>query len=1063
MNPLNNVITTVSVAGKEISFFKLELVQEFNNHHKLEVTVDFDQLESLWMNNLVSLINKIGEPIMVTMTHRQTGEANIFGGVITNIAAIGQHGEQNYYRITGMSSSIKLEGHPAMDSFVDRSLQDIVDEICSTSGNGAVVKNKPVFKDIIKYFCQYNESAFQVLNRLSWVYNEWFFNDGNHTYFGKPETIDEVELTYDLEIQHFNLSANLVPAKFNKFAYMEHRPLDISQPAPANLNEVRGFMQAALNQSNKLYTSEAFAPLDAPVTDIDQLEGLIASDKARAISKMLIFEGKSVSSRVKIGRYVQLLLPSTMRVDKMVEKFLVTRVVHTVDQAGRYENSFSGIPARIRSIPMQEPVIPRIGPQLATVTHSVGEGRIKVQTQWQGMLEKTTNWIRVQSPNAGVSDRVRTNRGMVFVPEVGDQVMIGFEYSDPSRPFVHGSMFPEGHTRGAGANNEIKSITTRSGIKIEFNDDKHSLYIEDPSGNKIDLDGSGNICITAPHQITLNAENIALNAGNSISTNAGNTVGLKAGKQIYTHSGFLNQFVSQSWALQANRSSINTLNKLSIESPTMILASADKLTLHSDNSILTNSLNSIELKAQNSIQSSQESEQHNYITQMNATVVEFRPSADFDSAYGFDWFRVGDIGDLPFSMILSLANVYQKQTNKVIKIEDKGLAMQRLIETEYPDRYPIVGTDLEYYVPMLNFYSQGALAEFAHLPADQRPTNVAKLRTLVSINSPISYIEFTYDKTLFSLSHEILTDNQVCNKKTAQEGDLTITCIDPTQGFDGPQYITAWEMVDQYTEPRIIGSLKIMPNAPEYRKKHKILIVPIATDIFNKQKIKTGTYKSDEINYLYKYLYQAFVEADLTIYNGLLNLADDENFQKKPDPKKPNAYKYGKYIFEKGVDPLKPGLTSDDVTDGYIYAGRIENGIFSIYPYLRKKFFKARQGNEDLYKDHTIIYIFDEKGYIYSEKEIMTERGPVLNTTFSEGVTEDLGRKNIIMYTRFSLDSLAHEVLHGLGLTHSFDLNRIWQNRFSFLQSFTDNVMDYHNDRKHTYRWQWKIVNEKLR
>jgi len=34
----------------------------------------------------------------------------------------------------------------------------------------------------------------------------------------------------------------------------------------------------------------------------------------------------------------------------------------------------------------------------------------------------------------------------------------------------------------------IKSIITRSGIQVVFNDDQKSLHIEDPSGNTWDMD-----------------------------------------------------------------------------------------------------------------------------------------------------------------------------------------------------------------------------------------------------------------------------------------------------------------------------------------------------------------------------------------------------------------------------------------------------------------------------------------------------------------------------------------------------------------------------------------------
>lgn len=44
----------------------------------------------------------------------------------------------------------------------------------------------------------------------------------------------------------------------------------------------------------------------------------------------------------------------------------------------------------------------------------------------------------MMSPDAGGTDQVSQNRGYVAIPEVGDQVMVGFVHNHPDRPFVMG-------------------------------------------------------------------------------------------------------------------------------------------------------------------------------------------------------------------------------------------------------------------------------------------------------------------------------------------------------------------------------------------------------------------------------------------------------------------------------------------------------------------------------------------------------------------------------------------------------------------------------------------------
>jgi len=101
------------------------------------------------------------------------------------------------------------------------------------------------------------------------------------------------------------------------------------------------------------------------------------------------------------------------------------------------------------------------------------------------------------SPDAGGTDQVTQNRGYVAIPEVGDQVMVGFVHNHPDRPFVMGGMFHGQVGEGGGSDNRVKSIQTRSGHRIIFTEDE-SIVITDKSSNEIHLDTTdSNISITA--------------------------------------------------------------------------------------------------------------------------------------------------------------------------------------------------------------------------------------------------------------------------------------------------------------------------------------------------------------------------------------------------------------------------------------------------------------------------------------------------------------------------------------------------------------------------------------
>ena len=133
---------------------------------------------------------------------------------------------------------------------------------------------------------------------------------------------------------------------------------------------------------------------------------------------------------------------------------------------------------------------------------------------------------------------MRTNRGFVFIPEMGDHVLVGFRHGDPNRPYVMGSLF--NGTTGAGgfAENHLKSIRTRSGHAIELNDSLSSLgiTIKDRKGNYIHINSyEDSIVVNAEKDITFNAgETFTVNAKNMALNIEENTIESVGGDRIAT-------------------------------------------------------------------------------------------------------------------------------------------------------------------------------------------------------------------------------------------------------------------------------------------------------------------------------------------------------------------------------------------------------------------------------------------------------------------------------------------------------------------------------------------------
>ncbi|MCD8194429.1 MAG: phage baseplate assembly protein V [Tannerellaceae bacterium] len=461
----------------------------------------------------------------------------------------GENGEKNYIVFYGTSPTIRLDGKKTMDSFMDKDLTAIVGEAVGNSGNGGSVTPSPAFGGTIDYICQYDETCFEFLNRLSWLYGEWFYYDGTTCYFGNPGAGGGESITYDMEMSQMKFRANLIPGKVNRYHYLVHDDKEIEKETPGSVPGVVGYHQVALGKSDAVYTSEADLPAGAVPSTMSELEDLVKAEKGRSTSGMLVLTGTTLTSKIAIGKEITFKLPPNMRTTKKeIGNFLIVEVTHGFDQKGEYYNTFKAIPAGMENIPMQEVKEPKAFPQIATVKTNEDEdglGRVKVEFQWQKAKGKTTNWIRVQTPDAGKSDDVPQNRGWVFIPEKEDIVMVDFEYGDPNRPYVSGSIFSEKVSAGGDEDNKIKSITTRTGSTIMYDESEGSILIKDKknSDSIMLLDGEKNIVIKADKSISLvsgKASIVLMSEGDgtiminakTIVTQAGETFSVQSGKVI---------------------------------------------------------------------------------------------------------------------------------------------------------------------------------------------------------------------------------------------------------------------------------------------------------------------------------------------------------------------------------------------------------------------------------------------------------------------------------------------------------------------------------------------------
>ena len=536
---LNLVTTKVTVKGEEQKFVSLHLRQGFNRHHTFTVVVNYLSPNNTFQQTPEKFIDYIGETASISFVHRQTGESYDFEGIITQVEMIGSMGETGGVAIHGTSPTILYENNRTLDSWMDQSLSTIIKEATQEYGKVNLVSN-PKYAAPIPYMAQYNESVFDFMNRLSALYGEWFYYDGTKVYFGKPDRDNTEKIVYDMDLEEVRLVANLVPGKSARYDYVAQENKQHNADTPAKPDGMNDLQSIAHSCSEKAYTAKTTSAADPHVTDKAELDEQMRIVKNASGANLLNIKGIGKTCRIRIGEIIDVSFPDRMKLPPL-GKFRIVGIEHEVRRDGHYSNSFVGVPDGTVHIPVPDVKRPLALPELATVKENnddKGQGRVKVAFDWQ-KNGKTTNWIRVQTPNAGVSGAVPKNRGWVFVPEVGDQVMVSYEHGNPDRPYVTGSVFHSGSGKGGDKDNKVKSIITRSGNAIVFDDETGSIVITDQTGKQlIMLDGTDAITVMAKRSITLTneAESVIVMDDKSIGLQA-DTIALEGRKSVTLLSG----------------------------------------------------------------------------------------------------------------------------------------------------------------------------------------------------------------------------------------------------------------------------------------------------------------------------------------------------------------------------------------------------------------------------------------------------------------------------------------------------------------------------------------------
>ena len=1024
--PFNPI--TISIGKKSLSsFISLQIEQNIGKHHRFQMSVELESGGNRYVHNISENSKKwLGESIVVKAANKP-----IFVGVVTNVQLHREGSDFGCIIVSGYSATYRMETAHSCFSWNDTTIGDVVKKLCAEAK--VQLELNPAYKENKDYICQYEESDFDFIRRLAHQYQEWMYFDGTKLIFGKPRKLaDPIRLEYGTTLSSLDIGLQTLARSEQVFSYHSGADREMQRMTPDLAYGHDKLAGDAFRASLGMFSKPARQHAMPRISDESELINYMGRKQAAETAETHYITAESQVPTLRVGSVISLYSSFLERVGNLSEEslgnFIIIEITHEVSQGSYYKNRFKAIPATIKAMPSPKVRMPLAETQMATVLSNAdpeGKGRVRVRMNWQtdGMQ---TGWVRVMTPDGGSSSDVKSNRGFVFIPEVGDQVLLGFRHGDPARPYVMGSLFNGTTGNGGGSNNSIKSLKTRSGISVILNDDNKSLEIKDAGGSSIHLDGNGNILINAPKNIQLHAGNdmslmvghdLQVNVGNSQTTNIGNMLLTNVMQKILVNTPFMQQLVADFFHTQAGKALLNSQKQIKIEAPETNVVGEQRLFIHSAEKAIVNSQGIIEMRGEQGANEFNQAFSYQKAVEEKAKrcVVYFKRSENYNGEYGFDWFHLGKEEDMPkgdYKFVDTIGHHYKtdKNGNKVTCTD--GNAAYKYPFEVLPTQVDKKRNSFEYFT--IGFKLAKArigvspLEDFTYyiprmtMMPDTEVNLVAEIELDGEENKPKD-IKLQFDKADgLKLSHTNLS---------VRTGNVTLT-ISCTGELKEKRTLTA--VTD---DGDIVGKLFILPNSKKHQRNIKVVFVKVKTNLDEKEgEFKTGIVNPSAKTLFLNVLHQALVNVD------------------------------------EGVKEVEIDCTENEFAENFRYLKGIEYGIDEskdqlLQEYVMKKLVATFKTT---YKGYYTVFFFGDKCF--------TDEGRLNGYAYPNSTYG-------VFFDGYNSATVPHEMLHAMGLPHSFDFQGV---PFAYRYHTTDNIMDYSHhlpnpiERMSLFYWQWGILNNKI-
>jgi phage protein D/phage baseplate assembly protein gpV len=454
--------------------------------------------------------------------------------------------------IRGYDISHRLHRGRYNRSFLNETDSDIVKKIAKEVGIKAD-RNVQASGEPHEYVFQENQTNMEFLRERAACIGFELFIQGQELYFRQPSSQDTLELKWLLNISSFSTritSAEQVSeVEVRSWDYTQKRLISATASAESLITETGNERGSSTSTKFDLDRKPPkMTVVDRPVFTAKQAEKMAQALCDELGGEFIYADAKAEGNpKIRPGKIVKL----TGMGDRFSGKYYITETRHFYSQR-IYKTDFSV--RGLRGGSLFSTLAPSVKLQpgqtclVGIVTDNKdpqGWGRVKVKFPTL-TEEHASHWARVVALGAA------NQRGFDCLPEVEDEVLVGFEHGDIHRPYIIGGVWngkdapPEkvddsvqggkvrlrtiktrtGHTlqfveEDKGSSKTGVRLETTGGHKIYLNDSDTCIEIETTGGHKIKLDDRGqSISIDSTGNLSLTAQgNIEIKANGTITVN----------------------------------------------------------------------------------------------------------------------------------------------------------------------------------------------------------------------------------------------------------------------------------------------------------------------------------------------------------------------------------------------------------------------------------------------------------------------------------------------------------------------------------------------------------------